>query len=184
MAAVWLFGSEAPNSAVLGEVLAACLAVLVLFRFPGITKFKALGLEFEIERARQVTLEVKHATEDARSVVADLRAVRKDEAIRRLSEAANRLTKSVMETFPGATGLCPGMLDYTHLIQETRDDYSIQFYGALMDFYASAQSAYSRLVALGEDRSPVAALHEQVRAARDVLTEAIRAERSDAGRDL
>jgi hypothetical protein len=176
--AVWLFGVRTVNPGILGEVLTACLAVLVLFRFPTIRKFKALGVEVELEQLRQVTREVGHATEKAKSVVEDLMAAGKIDAIQRLSKAADLLTRTILNiTGRDAGGLCPNMLDYTHLIQETRDYYGRTFHDALWEFYRRAQFAYSQLVSLqGTDPPRTVALHGEVEAARNVLSEAIQKE--------
>jgi hypothetical protein len=121
------------------------------------------------------------------TVVADLVASKKVEAIARLSKAANLLTTTILNTMGRGTngamfGVCPNMLDYTHLIQETRDYYSTELYDALMAFYACAQRAYSGLAGLSDEHfHRVPAIHGQVEAGRHRLTEAMRRELHGAG---
>jgi hypothetical protein len=75
IASIVIFGGLAKDSVVLGEVLTFCLATFVIFRFPEITKFKALGVEVEIERAREATIAATRATEDAKATVEQLRGL-------------------------------------------------------------------------------------------------------------
>jgi pyrimidine deaminase RibD-like protein len=116
------------------------------------------------------------------TVVADLVAAKKVESIDRLSKAANLLTTTILNTMGHRTngpmfGPCPNMLDYTHLIQETRNYYSTELYDALMAFYACAQRAYSELAVLSDELfHRVPAIHGEVEAGRHRLTEAMRRE--------
>jgi hypothetical protein len=116
------------------------------------------------------------------TVVADLLAAKKVDAIERLSKAANLLTSTVMNTMGRGTngpmrGLCPNILEYTHLIQETRNYYSTRLYDALMAFYSCAQGVYVELGSLGdEDFHRIPVLHGQVETGRHRLTEAMRRE--------
>ncbi len=114
--------------------------------------------------------------------VADLLAAKKVDAIERLSKAANLLTSTVMNTMGRGTngpmrGLCPEILAFTHLTQETRDYYSTTFYDALMAFHSCAQGTYVELGGLrDEDFHRVPALHGRVETGRLRLSEAIQTE--------
>jgi hypothetical protein len=70
LAAVALFGWIRSDNVLLAEVLTACVAILVLFRFGDVVKLKWLGLE--LERATQKAVQ---ATEEAKASAAQLRAL-------------------------------------------------------------------------------------------------------------
>jgi hypothetical protein len=74
LAAVVLFGWIKPNHLILGEVLTACIATLVLFRFGDVTKFKALGVELEVaaRKAAEATEQAKASTAQLRTLAASV----------------------------------------------------------------------------------------------------------------